>query len=376
MRERALKVLLVEDNPGDALLVREALSESAPTTLRLEHADSLSAASARLERDGIDVVLLDLSLPDSAGLNGFAKLRAKAPALPIVLLTGLDDERLAAEAIARGAQDYQIKGQVTGQMLSSILRYAVQRQRLELRREEFFQHLNHELRSPLGMVYAAIESLADGMDGRLNARQRECVDIAMRSTKHIISLVDEISEFSHVNGEKLTPAARDISLPGPIEEILAEFRIPAAQHAVRLSCEIPADVPDVSCDPKHLREILINLVGNALKYTPRKGSITVSAAPLKKDPEKILLAVSDTGLGIEPQDAARIFERLYQAPKAPVHVEIRRGLGLGLYICKRLVGANSGKIWLESRPGEGSSFFFTLPAAGAAPARRSTSTKH
>ncbi|MDH7485259.1 MAG: response regulator [Anaerolineae bacterium] len=129
-----IRVLLVEDNPGDARLIREMLSEVREVTFDVQRADRLSASLERLAEGGIDVVLLDLSLPDSQGLETFARVYAQAPEVPVVLLTGLDDADLAVRAVREGAQDYLVKGQLDSGLLARAIRYAIERHRAQVER--------------------------------------------------------------------------------------------------------------------------------------------------------------------------------------------------------------------------------------------------
>src|SRR4051794_24395671 len=125
-----LKVLLIEDNPGDARLIRESLTESGEvrgSSFNLEYADRLSVGLARVTEGGIDAILLDLSLPDSHGLDTLSKMYFQAPGVPILVLTGLDDETIGLEAVQNGAQDYLVKGQIDGQLLARSIRYAIER---------------------------------------------------------------------------------------------------------------------------------------------------------------------------------------------------------------------------------------------------------
>jgi DNA-binding response OmpR family regulator len=131
MEDKLMKVLLIEDNPGDARLIQEMLAEERGATFDLERADRLSTGLGRLAAGGIDVVLLDLSLPDSRGLDTFVKVHDQAPEVPIVLMTGLDDEELAVEAMREGAQDYLVKGQVDSSLLARSMRYAIGRHRAQ-----------------------------------------------------------------------------------------------------------------------------------------------------------------------------------------------------------------------------------------------------
>jgi DNA-binding NtrC family response regulator len=129
MESEEIKVLLIEDNPGDARLIREMLVDPARERYQFEYADRLSRGLEHLENGGVDVVLLDLSLPDSQGLDGFDRVQAKVPAVPVVVLTGFDDEALAVEAMRHGAQDYLVKGDVDSTVLNRAVRYSVERKR-------------------------------------------------------------------------------------------------------------------------------------------------------------------------------------------------------------------------------------------------------
>jgi DNA-binding response OmpR family regulator len=154
-----LKVLLIEDNPGDARLIRESLTESREvrgSSFNLEYADRLSVGLARLAEGGIDAILLDLSLPDSHGLDTLSKMYVQAPGVPILVLTGLDDETIGLEAVQNGAQDYLVKGQIDGQLLARSIRYAIERKQSE-------EHIERQMKrlAALRSIDAAITSSLD-----------------------------------------------------------------------------------------------------------------------------------------------------------------------------------------------------------------------
>ena len=144
MSDRRISVLLIEDNPGDVRMIRELLSEAKGVTFAVECADRLSTGLERLEKGEIDVVLLDLGLPDSQGLDTFTQARDRAPDFPIVVLTGLDDEATGTAAVRAGAQDYLIKGEVDGKSLARALRYAIERERMSSRIYRGFLAYTHE----------------------------------------------------------------------------------------------------------------------------------------------------------------------------------------------------------------------------------------
>jgi len=159
MSKRALRVLLVEDNAGDARLLREMFTTERPGSIELTHLMRMSEALAHLAKADVDIVLLDMGLPDGHGLDTVRRARAVAPDVPFIVLTGLDDEALAAEAMKEGTQDYLIKGQIENRALPRALRHAIERYRMQAEtdhirttqlqfKDEFLSHVSHELRSP------------------------------------------------------------------------------------------------------------------------------------------------------------------------------------------------------------------------------------
>jgi DNA-binding response OmpR family regulator len=145
MDDKTISVLLIEDNPGDARLIREMLAEARGMCFDLECADRLSTGLERLAEGDMDVLLIDLGLPDSQGLDSLVRVQAQAPEVPIVVLSGLDDETLAVQAVEAGAQDYLVKGQVDSNPLARALRYAIERKRIEEERERLVRELEDAL---------------------------------------------------------------------------------------------------------------------------------------------------------------------------------------------------------------------------------------
>jgi signal transduction histidine kinase len=365
-----LKVLLIEDNPADARLVQEILHDVGSSAIHVQCADRLSAGLQCIADGSIDAVLLDLSLPDSQGFDTFARAHTQAPHLPIIVLSGLADEALAVKAVAEGAQDYVVKGQMDGALLGRAIRYAIERRRLtaELERgqrqqleikDQFLSHVSHELRSPLTAVLQFVSIILDGLAGEINEEQREYLTITLRNAKQLHKMISELLEVIRSDTGKLAFDLRSVPLAELTSETVGMLLSHAAAKGVFLSADVPADLPPVYADPERLRQILINLIDNAIKFTPAKGTITVRASVFAREPDFACVAVADTGCGISPENTRRIFERLYQEPSA-TETE-RRGLGLGLHICKELTERQGGRIWVESDLGKGSVFTFTVP---------------
>lgn len=365
-----VKVLLIEDDPDDVLLLRQMLAEAEDNRFDLECADRLQAGLDRLAQGGIHVVLLDLSLPDSQGLDTLVTVHARALGVPLVVLTGLDDEMLAIEAVREGAQDYLVKGQIDSNLLARSIRYAIERNGLleELKRaqqkqlkmkNQFLSHISHELRSPLTAIRQFVTILLDGLAGDLSPEQREYLEIALRNANQLRAMIDELLDVTRAQTGKLTVEPQRISLAKLIVETFEALQTSAAEKGIKLSLSLPDDLPPAYADPYRVRQILLNLIENGIKHTEEKGKITVRVQVSTEDPHYLYVEVIDTGCGISPEESERIFKPLYQIENTSNTA--RKGLGLGLYICKDLVSRQGGRIWVESQLGRGSTFFFTLP---------------
>ncbi len=370
MNEKTVRILLVEDNPGDARLLRIFLAEAGSTTMELTHFGCMSDAASHLQGGEVDVVLLDLGLPDAQGLGAVRQVHAIAPGVPLVVLTGLDDETTAAQALQEGAQDYLIKGQIESHGLRRALRYAMERQRMQVETEqirkqqlqlkdEFLSHVSHELRSPLTAIYQFVSILVDGLAGELRPEQSEYLRLTLRNVRQLESMIADLLEVTRVQTGKLNIEPQRASLSDAITDTVHMFEGSVAAKGITLSANIPADLPLAYLDPSRVRQVLINLVSNAIKFTAQGGEIKLQTRIFEEDPGLLVVEIADTGCGIKPEVSKLIFDRLYQATDAGEHG--RKGLGLGLYISKELVARQGGSIWVRSEPQKGSSFFFTVP---------------
>jgi signal transduction histidine kinase len=370
MKEKALHVLLVEDNAGDARLLREMFGTEKPGSFELTHLLRMSEAMIHLGKGGVDVLLLDMGLPDAHGLETVRQARAAAPSVPLIVLTGLDDEALAAEAMKEGAQDYLIKGQIENRALPRALRHAIERHRMQTEtdlirtqqlqfKDEFLSHVSHELRSPLTAIYQFVTILQDRLAGELNVEQHDYLGIVLRNVKQLQSMINDLVEVTRMQGGKLKIELQCTSISDAIVYAVNTLQGAAIAKGITLSSEIDPRMPSVCGDPTRIRQVLIILVDNAIKFTPANGTVKVRVRLFGEDPNLLVLEVSDSGCGISPDMTERIFERLFQTPDPTTAG--RKGLGLGLFICKELVTRQGGQIWVKSAPGQGAVFSVTLP---------------
>jgi signal transduction histidine kinase len=370
MKEKSLQVLLVEDNAGDARLLREMLREEKPDSFKLTHLFRMHEAEIQLAKGGVDIVLLDMGLPDTHGLDTVRRARTAAPDVPIIVLTGLDDEELAAEAMKEGAQDYLIKGQIENRALPRVLRYAIERHQMLaetdrirsqqlLLKDEFLSHVSHELRSPLTSIYSFSTIISDGLAGETSPEQDEYLQIILRNVRQLQSMIEDLLEVTQAETGKLNIELQCVSVTEAITDALDTVRGAAASKNINFVFYPPTHLPLAHADPTRLRQILIILFDNAIKFTPIDGAVTVHLQVSEEDPNFLLTEVSDTGCGISPEASEHIFEHLYQV--ANFSQAGRKGLGLGLHIAKELVTRMDGRIWVSSEIKKGSHFFFTTP---------------
>jgi signal transduction histidine kinase len=481
--EAPLSILLVEDNPGDTRLIKEMLGETTTTRFLFDEVSTLNTALERLREGRTGVVLLDLSLPDSSGLATFEHLRGHAPGLPVIVVTGLDDDNIALQAVQKGAQDYLVKGQVDPGLLARSIRYAIERQHnldeLEQRSRDladresrlativttnadglvivdkdgivrfvnpaaeailgrhasdlqgtflgypltsqgvaeidlvgkaghartaemrvvdvewngqtgylaslrditqhketlkeleetrtkqlhlkdlFLSHVSHELRSPLAVIHQFVSIILDGIAGDINSEQREYLGIMERNVSHLVALIDDLLLASRCREDKVPISCRRMSIGDVMREVTETFRTSMSDKGLDLLTNTADDLPSVYADPIRVREVLTNLLDNASKFTPPGGTITMSARVYAENPDFIRVSVTDTGRGMNSDELEKVFAPLYQVGAGMD--QSRTGLGLGLFICRELVTRQGGKIWAESRPGEGATLSFTLP---------------
>jgi len=369
MDQALTSILLIEDNPGDADLVRLRLVEG-QSSVKVNCVSRLEDGLACLKAETPSVVLLDLNLPDSHGAETFRRLIEHAPNVPVVVLSGQDDEVLAMKAVHNGVQDYLVKTNLSSKHLERAIRYAVERQALlraldiaqkkELEfKNRFLSHVSHELRTPLTCIHQYVTLLLDGLAGPLAPDQSDHLKTVLKSVNQLHAMIRDLLEATRAEGGKLRIERRCISLGEIAQQVIAMMRPAANEKKIGLEIGLDQRLPLVLADPDRVLEVMINLVDNAIKFTPPDGSVMLQVCVVEADPGLVYISVSDTGRGINAEARALIFERLYQDPDSIDNN--RSGLGLGLYICREIVRLHEGRIWVSSEPGQGSTFTFTLP---------------
>lgn len=401
MVEAPARVLLVEDCDEYALLVRRILAKQQLGRFVLEHVGSLAAALAALAERPFDALLLDLTLPDSAGLDTFDRVNAAAPTVPVVVLSGTDDEDVALEAVRRGAQDYLVKPRVDGALLARALRYAIQRHRAQEQMRALNSDLERRVAERTAELRAAIEALAQANEelreldrmksafidvtshelrtpvlairGMLHVIRRriptddpglvQAVETAIRGARRLDKIIARGLEFAH-SGEYVRRVERSAIAPAElVAEAVRTVEPIVLLRGQTLTMDVPEDLAPVVVARDRIVDVLLNLLLNAVKFTPDGGSIHVA---VREDERETHFSVRDTGVGIPEADRPHVFERFFTTFDALHHSSgefgfLKRGIGLGLAIVRNFVELHGGTVGVESALGKGSTFRFTLP---------------
>ena len=232
-------------------------------------------------------------------------------------------------------------------------------------KSEFLANMSHELRTPLNAIIGFSDVLEQRLFGELNERQADYTRDIASSGRHLLDLVNEILDLSKVEAGRMELEPSEFALADTIRGALAFVRERAVRHGIELSEDAASDLGTVVADERKVRQVLLNLLSNAVKFTPDGGTIGVRA---RRRNGEVEVSVRDTGIGIAPEDLAKVFDEFQQVGKATDRS--REGTGLGLTLAKRFIELHGGRIWIESEIGKGTTFTFALPdpRAAAAPA--------
>jgi signal transduction histidine kinase len=230
-------------------------------------------------------------------------------------------------------------------------------------KSEFLANMSHELRTPLNAIIGFSDVLEQRLFGELNEKQADYTHDIATSGRHLLDLVNEILDLSKVEAGRMELNRAEFVLAESIRAALAFIRERAAGHRIELVAMMPEDLGTVVADERKIRQVLLNLFSNAVKFTPDGGRIAVRA---RRTDAEIEVSVQDNGIGIAPEDQPRVFEEFRQVGKASDRS--REGTGLGLTLAKRFIELHGGRIWIDSEVGKGTTFTFAVPVGSPAPA--------
>ncbi len=380
MAKEKLKVLMVEDNPTDALISKKRLQRDDAFEYDITHVVSGEDALLALEKYSFDIALLDYNLPKKSGLETLKEIKAKNIEMPIVMITGQGDEQVAVTLIKEGAFDYLPKRDGYEDSIPLMIRKTIAEFRAKLEREnlqkeialkkeelektnaklmeldkmksDFVANVVHELRTPLTIIRGNLDNIDKGFAGEVQPQQKEILGDIFRVINRLSRLVNDLLDLSKIESGKMELNKESLDIVTLAGEIVKTFEILAGSKKIGLIKEFPNKAVTVNADKDKLTQVFINLMSNAIKFTD-KGNVVVKIIDLQKEAQ---VEIQDTGPGIPLDQVDKIFDKFVR-----VVAEKKEGTGLGLPIAKDIIVLHKGRIRVESESGKGSRFIFVIP---------------
>jgi two-component system, sensor histidine kinase and response regulator len=374
MNYTTINVLLIEDNPGDVRLVKELLHQSnlsgnSPSIINLTHTDRLAQAKDLLKEKQQDLILLDLSLPDTDGLGSFTQINQSQPSIPIVILSGYTDHETALQAVQQGAQDYLSKDDLTTNLLVKTIYHTIERHRLlleisgraaelesqNLALNEFAHTVAHQIQGLLSQMVGYASLVDSHYQEQLSVPAQQAVDQIMQSGYKMNNVITELLFLASMRSENMQLSELDSKRI--VAEVMKRLRYQIRETQAEIV--LPETWPSAIGYASWIEEVWLNYMSNGLKYGGLEDTppiLQLGATPEENGMIRFWLV--DNGPGISEMDQKRLFK-----PHTRLTSKKIRGEGLGLSIVWRIVKKCGGDVGVESQEGSGSCFWFTLPAS-------------
>ena len=370
------KILVVDDERNIREFLFVALSRVDEFSVEL--AENGEEALRKIEKGQFDLVLADLKMPRMDGLQLIAEIINSKPDILTVLMTGYGTIDTALKAIKGGASDYIMKPLDINELVLGLRKILEERHRfvklsdlaaqverghqelkkLDEMKSEFISLASHELRTPLTALKCATQLMLVGKAGKMSRTQREFLAVSEVNVNRLTKIVNDLLDLLLIQSGKVEMNFEDLDLAELVEFVIACLKARAEEKSIRLEGEILKGIPTIYGDREKVVKILLNLIGNAIKFTPEHGEVSVSARVVEEE-DRVSVSVKDSGMGIPQDQLECIFKKFHHVEDASHSAA--DGPGLGLAITKGLVEALRGEISVESEVGEGSIFTFTLP---------------
>jgi signal transduction histidine kinase len=382
MMQEAAKILVVEDEVGSRLTLCGILEDAGYEVTGVEK----GTEALEVIRDGnFNVIITDIRLPDVGGMLVLELAKEVNPDVAVIMMTGYASIETAINAVNEGAYAYFVKPVNIDEMKTTIVN-ALRQQKLsrenkrlvdDLQRSNkllfeanrqlraateaksvFLAHMSHELRTPLNAIIGFSDLLLGDVAGKINRKQRQCLEDILSSGRHLLSLINDVLDLSKVEAGKMDIRPECLRLADVVDEVVTAVKPMLDDSRHELAIHIAEQLPPVFGDRNRLKQILLNLFSNAIKFTPDGGKLHLETS---RKGDFCQVSMVDNGIGIRREDHTRIFEPFTQLDTLPG--ERKQGTGLGLALSRQLVELLGGKIWVESEYGKGSQFNFTIPLA-------------
>jgi signal transduction histidine kinase len=381
MEKQNIKVLIVDFIGANIAKIKVSLSKVSGVSYDISWVQVGENILTKAEEGKFDIILLSYNLVDLNGLEILTNLQYKELSGPIIMLADAKDKEFAPHAIREGAYDCVIREKGFEEGLPVIMHNAItaflsakekerlqkeiaakkleleeankKLQQLDKIKSDFVANVAHEFRTPLTIIKGNVDLVNKGGLGTVAPAQKEMLDGAINIVNRLSRLVNDLLDISRIESGKMELKKEPVEMNKIIEENTAIFDKLIKDKKQTLNKNLAKDLPGIIADKDKITQVFVNLLNNAIKYTPESKNITIETFNLDKE---IMVGVSDCGEGVAPDDIDKIFDKFTR-----VTAEKKEGTGLGLPIAKDIVNLHKGRIWVKSEIGKGSQFFFTLP---------------
>jgi len=349
-----VKILVIDDSEDDRLLYKRCLKKSVGVRYAVTEAETGEDGLERIDKEAFACVLLDYSLPGRNGVEILKRIRAKRPFIPVVILTGLGNEKVAVAVMQEGAQNYISKASIDPQTLTHVIEVAIRhcgmQNRISEQRESlevFARALAHDLKEPVRTIRTLLDLVT--ADVSFQGKTKDHFQAIGFAAERLTGLIDTVYIYTRL----------DASEPGKIDICDASQLVVAAQENIshlirdRQAIIVCPPLPQISVNREQAIQVFQNLICNAIQNCEATPKVAISA---KEAPDCWLFRVSDNGPGIAKQDAEKLFR-----PFQRLSHHALQGAGLGLATCRKILELHGGRIWHESESGKGAAFVFTVP---------------
>ncbi|MBS1956433.1 MAG: hybrid sensor histidine kinase/response regulator [Cyanobacteria bacterium SZAS-4] len=360
-----ITILLGETPTSGFLIVKPMLKESFGKAVKIIEVGTVADAEQELAAGGIDIILLDFDLIDSKQLKSIEEIRALTMA-PLIVLGTTKDERYVMQALKAGAEDFLYKNALSAKTLWRAIAFAIERNKTRLSelehlhllelREDFMLTLTHDLKNPLIGANRLIELIAEG-NARITPEQQTGLLLQIRdSNVNLLAMIQSLYEVYKYEKDLQQLHLEQTDLLAVVNHYLRSVRHMMEDKRIVTHVVNNARNAYVLADSLSISRVVQNLIENAIKFSPVEGRVEIN---LNTVDDNVTINVSDQGPGIEPQDLQKLFLRFYQGRPGRSY---NYGMGLGLYLCRQIVEAHSGKIWCAPKEDVGATFTVSLPA--------------
>jgi signal transduction histidine kinase len=371
---RKIELLLIEDNIHDARIFEEHLNTGSGE-FEITHVSDIKSSLENIAENSFDIIVADLNLPDSKGLETFKEIKKIAGNTPIVILSGVSDSSLTIESIKIGAQDYIYKGNYEGDFIYRVIHYAIERkkllkeieeqskklaelnknlQELNYNKDKMYSIISHDLLSPMNALKGYSELLKESYKELSEEEKLNMIDTINELTVNSIELTKDLLLWSAANTGHFDYKPEKLDIASIIKKQCELLKLTANKKNITIITEVTDMF--VLADRTMIETVVRNLVSNSIKFTPQLGKIYILNFG---SGDMVTVTIEDTGIGMDQGEVNKLFKAEENVSRTGTSME--KGIGLGLLICKEFIAKNNGAIDVFSRKGICTSFLFTLP---------------